>query len=69
MKRLDQVNQWVQRATHLRDQLHTLAREFAQLHNEPLGSDEADELMHVILDGEDYEVAMERVLDIKKFKR
>jgi len=25
--------------------------------------------MHVILDGEDYEVAMERVLDIKKFKR
>ncbi|QEF98181.1 hypothetical protein Mal15_22290 [Stieleria maiorica] len=68
MNRIKNINQYIARAGHLRDQLGELAKDFARLHNEPLGSDEADELMHVILDGEDYQTAMERVIEMKKHR-
>jgi len=69
MNRVKEINQWEARAAHLRDQLHQLAKEFVRLHDERLGSCEADELQSVILDGEDYETALKRIIRIKKHRR
>lgn len=69
MSKVDEINQAMLRATHHRDQLIQLAKGFVALHDEQPGSCEADELMHVILDGEEYDLAMRRVMRIKQYRK
>lgn len=69
MNKVDEINQLLAASTHHRDQLDSMASEFAKLHGEALGSCEADELMSCIYDGVPYEDAMRRVLRIKKHRR
>lgn len=68
MDKVRKINRMIGSASHHREQLHAIAREFVRMHDEEPGSCEADELMHVILDGEDYTTAMKRVLRIKKHR-
>jgi hypothetical protein len=60
----------VERIEHLlkvaavhRDQLEAMASEFCELHNTKPGSEDHEDLLSVILDGEDYKGVM---LDIRK---
>ena len=54
------------KAAHHREQLSALMLEFVDLHNEPMNSDEADELCTVIRDGIPYDEAMMRVMLCKQ---
>lgn len=60
------VNEILAARAHHREFLEALAREFVALHGYPYGSDEADELMHVVFDGQDYEQTMQRIMSWKK---
>lgn len=68
MDKINRIKQHLDRARHLCEQLNELAVSFIELHDEPPGSDEADELMHAIFDGEDYANVMERVIALKKHR-
>lgn len=61
MNKVDQINRLLLQATHHRDQLTMIAKEFVDLHGEAHGSCEADELMHCIFDGQPYQYTLERV--------
>lgn len=61
MNKVDQINRLLLQATHHRDQLTMIAKEFVDLHGESHGSCEGDELMHCILDGQPYQYTLERV--------
>lgn len=66
MSMVKKVDEMMATAAHHREQLHALAKDFAALHSEPAGSCQADELMHVILDGQPYDDAMARVMQLHK---
>lgn len=69
MTNIDQRYRLLAQATHHRDQLISIAKEFVDLHGEAHGSCEADELMSCILDGEPYEHILERVNRIRAKKQ
>lgn len=62
------VGEIIARANRCHGMLDELAREIVQVHDEAMGSDEAIELQHVVLDREDYHVAMARVMKIKRLR-
>jgi len=65
MNKVDQINRLLLQATHHRDQLTMIAKEFVDLHNEAHGSCEADELFACILDGHPYQQTLDRVNRIR----
>jgi len=69
MNKVDQINRLLLQATHHRDQLTMIAKEFVDLHNEAHGSCEADELFACILDGQPYDEALHRIRKIQTRNR
>lgn len=56
--KIDRINQLIAASAHHREQLEAMAVEFATLHNARPGSSDEDDLVAVILDGEDYRYAL-----------
>jgi hypothetical protein len=50
-------------AEELRSRLDSLSTEFVHLHGLLAGSDDADELMHCVFDGSDYEKSLRRIIN------
>jgi len=69
MNKVDQINRLLLQATHHRDQLTMIAKEFVDLHNEAHGSCEADELFACILDGQPYQQTLDRVNRIRAHRQ
>ena len=52
--KIDRINAILASAVHHRDQLDAMATEFVQLHGAKPGSEDEEDLVSVILDGDDY---------------
>jgi hypothetical protein len=56
--KVDRINRLIDASRHHREQLEAMAIEFATLHNAKPGSCDEDDLIGVILDGDDYKYVM-----------
>jgi hypothetical protein len=61
--KVDRINHLLNTSEHYREQLAAMAAEFADLHQANIGSHDYDDLMGCILDGEEYESAMRRIVN------
>lgn len=61
MSKADRINLLIQRARHHREQMQALSDEFLHLHGEQWGSDDADDLLNVVWDGDNYDSAIRRI--------
>lgn len=63
--KIDRINHLLKLSQHYRDQVEAMAIEFVSLHDEAPGSNEADELMHCIYDGANYQDCMRKIMNWK----
>lgn len=61
--KVDRINHLLSASAMLRDQLEAMALEFCAIHNAKPGTEDYEDLLGVILDGDNYKRVM---LDIRK---
>lgn len=64
--KVERIDFCIAESGRLRRQIANLAKTFVSLHDYPMGSDEATELMKVICKGEDYKAALLGIMERKK---
>ena len=63
MNKVERINHILNLSKHYREQLAAMAAELADLHNANIGTHDYDDLMGCILDGEEYESVMRRIMN------
>jgi flagellar motor component MotA len=61
--KVERINHLLNLSKHYREQLAAMAAEFAELHQANIGTHDFDDFMGCILDGEEYDSVMRRVMN------